>query len=382
MPDSNPLSGGASVVLQERGRRLVCGGDWSVQGISGLHARLDRLVWPVAGELMIDFSRLTQLDTAGVWSLHRLTQTLTAQGLKVQLWGMRPEHEALLRLVEARAPQADVVAPHVPRQSLLEQLGRRGWHWVEQTQGMLHFVGENVVTLARALRRPSHLRLRHILSNVQQAGFDALPIIGMLSFLIGMVVAFQGAVQLARFGANIYIADLVGLAMLRELAPMMVAIIVAGRSGSAYAAQIGTMKVSEEIDALRSMGVSPLELLVLPKLLALLITLPLLTVFADFLGVIGGMVVASGHLHVAPHAFLDRFDDAVKVSTFFFGVGKTPVFAMIITMVGCYSGFQAQGSADSVGRQTTVSVVQSIFLIIIADAIFSVASSLVNPNFK
>ena len=382
MLDSNRTFAGASVELQETGRRLVCGGDWSIQGISGFRARLNQLAWPAEGTLVIDFSRVVNVDTAGVWSLQHLIQARTAQGLNVRLAGMRPEHAALLRLVEARAPQVGIAATPAPRQALLEQLGRHAWHWVEQTRGMLYFIGENVVTLARALRQPAHLRFRHILSNIQQAGFDAIPIIGLLSFLIGMVVAFQGAVQLARFGANIYIVDLVGFSMLRELAPMMVAIIVAGRSGSAYAAQIGTMKVAEEIDALRGMGISPLELLVLPKLIALLIVLPLLTVYADFLGVLGGMVVASGQLHVDAYAFLDRFDDAVKPATFLFGVGKAPVFAVIITMVGCYSGFQAQGSADSVGRQTTKSVVQSIFLIIIADAIFSVASGFSNPAFK
>lgn len=382
MPDSNQTFAGATVALQEAGHRLVCSGDWSVQGISGLHMRLAQLGWAKTGTLAIDFSPVTQLDTAGVCSLHHLIQARQAQGLVVRLEGMRPEHEALLRLVEARAPQATIATAQAPRQTLLELLGHYGWDWVEQTRGMLHFVGENVVTLARILRQPAHLRFRHIFSNVQQAGFDAVPIVGLLSFLVGMVVAFQGAVQLARFGANIYIADLVGLSMLRELAPMMVAIIVAGRSGSAYAAQIGTMKVSEEIDALRGMGVSPLELLVLPKLFAMLIVLPLLTVYADFLGVIGGMVVASGQLHVDTYAFLDRFDDAIKPATFLFGVGKAPVFAVIITMIGCYSGFQAQGSADSVGRQTTTSVVQSIFLIIIADAVFSIASSLSNPSFR
>ena len=382
MPDTSQSFQGARAELQEAGHRLVCGGAWSVQGIAGLRARLDRLAWPVTGMLTLDCAQVIQLDTAGAWSLHHLIQARTAQGLVVRLQGLRPEQETLLRLIAARAPQTAAAAPPVPRHTILELLGRQGWHWLEQIRGMLYFIGVNAVALARTLRRPGHLRWRQIFSNIQQAGFDALPIIGLLSFLIGMVIAYQGSVQLARFGANIYIADLVGLAVLRELAPMMVAIIVAGRSGSAYAAQIGTMQVAEEIDALRSMGISPFELLVLPKLLAMLIVLPLLTVYADLLGVIGGMVVASSHMQVEVTAFLDRFDDAVKPATFLFGVGKTPVFAVIITLVGCYSGFQAQGSADSVGRQTTASVVQSIFLIIIADAIFSVASSLSHTGWK
>ena len=371
----------ASFTLLERGQRLICEGNWSVQGIPGLRARLERCTWPTQGELSIDFSRVTKLDTAGVWTLHSLMQARKAAGVAIKLTGMRPEHEEFLQLVQARAPQPTAPMNTVPL-TLLQQLGQHGWRWVTQTLGMLSFVGENCVTLLRVLRHPSRLRFRLIMSQAQQAGFDALPIIGLLSFLIGMVVAFQGSVQLARFGANIYIADLVGLAMLRELAPMMVAIIVAGRSGSAYAAQIGTMKVSEEIDALRSMGISPLELLVLPKLLGLLIALPLLTVFADITGVLGGMVVASAHMQIDPYAFLDRFDDAVKPAAFLFGIGKAPVFAVIITLVGCYAGFQAQGSADSVGRQTTASVVQAIFLIIIADAIFSIVASMAKLGFR
>jgi phospholipid/cholesterol/gamma-HCH transport system permease protein len=187
------------------------------------------------------------------------------------------------------------------------------------------------------------------------------------------VIAYQGADQLQRFGANIFIADLVGLSMVRELSPLMTAIIVAGRSGSAYTAQIGTMKVTEEIDALRTIGISPTELLVLPKLIALIIALPLLTVFADITGLLGGMLMASSKLDVSYAMFIDRLGDAVHLSSFLTGIGKAPVFAAIIALVGCYQGFQVTGSADSVGRQTTVSVVQGIFLVILSDALFSIA---------
>jgi phospholipid/cholesterol/gamma-HCH transport system permease protein len=189
---------------------------------------------------------------------------------------------------------------------------------------------------------------------------------------MGLVISYQGADQLQRFGANIFIADLVGLSMLRELSPLLAAIIVAGRSGSSYAAQIGTMKVTEEIDALRTIGVGPTELLVLPKLVALVIALPLLTVYADITGVFGGMIMARSKLDVSFDVFLDRLGDAVSLSSFLTGIGKAPVFAAIIALVGCYQGFQVTGSADSVGRQTTMSVVQAIFLVILSDALFSI----------
>ena len=237
---------------------------------------------------------------------------------------------------------------------------------------MLAFTGESAIVLLRSLAQPRRIRWRPILHNLQTAGFEALPIVGLLSFLMGIVIAYQGADQLQRFGANIFIADLVGLSMLRELAPLLTAIIVAGRSGSAYAAQIGTMKVTEEIDALRTIGIGTHELLVLPKMLALIIALPLLTVYCDVTGVLGGMLMARSKLDVSFDVFLNRLGDAISLSSFLTGIGKAPVFAAIIALVGCFQGLQVGGSADSVGRQTTVSVVQAIFLVIVADALFSV----------
>ncbi|MFI4932557.1 MAG: MlaE family ABC transporter permease, partial [Burkholderiales bacterium] len=221
-------------------------------------------------------------------------------------------------------------------------------------------------------RHPRRLRWRPILHNVQIAGVDALPITGLLSFLMGLVIAYQGADQLHRFGANIFVVDLVALAMLRELSPLLTAIIIAGRSGSAYTAQIGTMKVTEEIDALRTIGVGAQDLLVVPKVIALVIVMPLLTVYTDVTGVLGGMVMAKLKLGVGFDAFIDRLDDAIQLSSYWTGLVKAPVFALIVALVGCYRGFQVSGSADSVGAQTTVSVVQSIFLVIVTDALFSI----------
>jgi phospholipid/cholesterol/gamma-HCH transport system permease protein len=243
---------------------------------------------------------------------------------------------------------------------------------------MLSFIGESAHALAEWLLHPSRIRWRAVLFNLRSAGFDALPIVGLLSFLLGVVVAYQGADQLRQYGANIFVADLVGLSMLREFAPLITAIIVAGRSGSAYAAQIGTMAVTEEIDAMRTLGLAPQELLVLPKVLALVIALPLLTVFADVMGILGGMLMAKTQLDVGFGEFLDRLVKAVSITSYLVGIGKAPVFAAIIVVVGCFQGFRTQGGADSVGRQTTRSVVQSIFLVIVADALFSVAFSLLD----
>lgn len=260
----------------------------------------------------------------------------------------------------------------------LEKLGYSVAATQKQIVALLGFVGESAVILMTWGAHPTRIRWRPLLYNIGSAGVGALPIVGLLSFLLGIVVAYQGSDQLRQYGANIFVADLVGISMLREFSPLITAIIVAGRSGSAYAAQIGTMAVTEEIDAMRTLGIAPLEVLVLPKVLALLIALPLLTVFADACGVFGGMIMARAQLGVGFEEFLDRFTKVVSVTTYLVGIGKAPVFAAIIAVVGCFQGFRTAGSADSVGRQTTRSVVQASFLVIVADAMFSIAFSVLD----
>ncbi len=351
--------------------RLRCAGAWVVQGAAQLERRLEALRLPSEGKVVIDGAAISALDTSGAWLLHRTIRKLEQHGCSVTINGLRPEFSTLLQRVASCATTSE--NPHPPTPNLLARIGRLSWRHLLDMYSMLSFVGECAIILLYSLARPHRIRWRPVLHNLQTAGFEALPITGLLSFLMGVVIAYQGAGQLQRFGANVFIADLVGLTMLRELSPLLTAIIVAGRSGSAYAAQIGTMKITEEIDALRTIGVRPLELLVLPKMLALIIALPLLTVYTDAAGILGGMIMANAKLGVSFDVFINRLGDAVTMSSFLTGVGKAPVFAAIIALVGCHRGFQVTDSADSVGRQTTASVVQSIFLVIVADALFSVA---------
>ncbi len=362
---------GADIQVGSAPDELRCAGAWVLRGISGLEPRLARLPSSGSGGLSIDASAVSAMDTPGAWLLHRTLRALERDGRSVQLRGLRPEFEALLRLIAAQ----DVAAQFEATPGRLARIGRRAWSSLSNAFGMLSFLGENAIVLMRSVARPQRIRWRAIAYNLQTTGFEALPITGLLSFLMGIVIAYQGAEQLRQFGANIYVADLVGLSMVRELSPMLTAIIVAGRSGSAYAAQIGTMKVTEEIDALRTIGVGPLELLVLPKVLALIVALPLLTVYTDVMGVLGGMIMARAQLDVSFGAFFERLLEAVTLNSLLVGVGKAPVFAVIIALVGCYQGFQVGGSADSVGRQTTLSVVQSVFLVIVTDALFSILFS-------
>jgi phospholipid/cholesterol/gamma-HCH transport system permease protein len=347
-----------------------CTGAWTVHAISQLERVVESAPRPREGGIVVDGSGLTMLDTAGAWLLHRTLREFAAQGLTPSLQGLRPEFASLLQLLESR--DIPLQLPVAPSPGRLTRFGRYAWGGVSGSIAYFAFVGETAVALLRVLRHPRRLRWRPILHNVQTAGIDALPITGLLSFLMGIVIAYQGADQLQRFGANIFVVDLVALAMLRELSPLLTAIIIAGRSGSAYTAQIGTMKVTEEIDALRTIGITPQELLVLPKLLALMVVMPLLTVYTDVTGVLGGMVMARMKLGVGFDVFVDRLDEAIQLSSYWTGLAKAPVFAMIIALVGCYRGFQVTGSAESVGTQTTMSVVQSIFLVIVTDAIFSI----------
>lgn len=351
-----------------------CSGPWVLSGISSLEADLSGLPQLSVKKIQFDVAGISEIDTAGAWLLFRTMRKYEVDGYSITLLGQRPDLEILLDVIKP-VDLSSLYNPSKPRLNILERIGQLTWPYLQQAIGMLAFLGEVAFVVMRSVLQPSRLRWKPILYNLESTGFNALPIVGLLAFLMGVVIAYQGSGQLQRYGANIFIVDLVGLSMLRELAPLMTAIIVAGRSGSAFAAQIGTMKVTEEIDALRTIGISPLELLVLPKVLALILALPLLSVFADMMGVLGGMVMAKTQLGVNYADFIDRFSDAVNLSAFMVGIGKAPVFAAIIAMVGCFQGLQVSNSSDSVGSQTTVSVVQAIFLIIVADALFSVVFS-------
>ena len=375
-----PASATPAAVAQPAPQELALSGYWTARGIGAIEPELDALSVPSRSELAVDGARIEALDTAGAWVLQKLLLRLRDEGIVVSIRGLRPEFSRLLEAVTEHVTvpvnrTAPAAGQPQPFRAALARIGCSAAAAFEQTVALLGFVGECAEALAGSVAHPARLRWRPILYNIRSAGFDALLIVGLMSFLLGIVVAYQGADQLRQYGANIFVADLVGLSMLREFAPLITAIIIAGRSGSAYTAQIGTMSVTEEIDAMRTLGIAPLDMLVLPKIFALLIALPLLTVFADVLGVFGGMSMARTQLGVGFGDFLDRLVKAVSITSYLIGICKAPVFAAIIAVVGCFQGFRTKGGADSVGRQTTHSVVQSIFLVIVADALFSIAFS-------
>lgn len=369
---SAPLPGPEPPRLEVAGARFALSGPWTLAHLAGLAGRAASARVP-AEPCTIDAGALTGLDTAGALLLIR---TLRRSGQPLQahhLEGIRPADEALLRLVASRL-DAPVSAP--ARRStfhdLLERMGvavERVW---QQGRELLGFVGLTLITLAGLLAGRKKLRWTSTVFHMEQTGIDAVPIVALLSFLVGAVVAFLGATVLRDFGAAIFTVELVSYSFLREFGVLLTAILLAGRSGSAFTAQIGSMKSREELDAIQTLGLDAIELLVLPRLLALLVMLPVLTFIAMLMGLIGGGIVGSMALDITPAMFITRLHAMTDLRHFWVGMVKAPIFAFLIAVVGCLEGMKVEGSAESVGRHTTASVVQAIFLVIVFDAAFAI----------
>ena len=354
-------------------------GDWLLATAAELDRRLRALDLPNGRQVTLDLAGIGRLDTAGAWLLKRTDKELAARGNAVALANVRANLGPLLDQVwthGAGTPLPHPVPAHHCLSGFVARIGEVTLRLMRRVYSMIGFGGRVAVTFAELLRHPRRLRLPALIGQMEQAGVDAMPIVGLLSFLIGIVFAYQGADQLRRFGAEIYTVNLLGIAILRELGVLLTAIIIAGRSGSAFTAQIGTMQVNEEIDALRTLGLDPVEVLVVPRVLGLALTLPLLVIYADFMGLLGGCLMSWASLGILIPTFLDQLRSAIGEWTFWVGVIKAPFFAVIIGLVGCYEGFNVARSADSVGRLTTQSVVEAIFIVICADAAFSILFTL------
>ena len=353
--------------------RRVCRlqGAWNAQGL----AREPNTHLPAGTRHVTLDASATTLDTPGALLLVRSMAQWQSAGATVDVSGLSPPQQQLLDLVRQRAL---ALPPTARRLGLLGDIGRATLIALDELRALLAFVGELVWRGAPLLLQPWRVRWREVIHEIDAAGLRAIGIIGLLSFLIGMVMAYQAGTTLATYGANILIVNLVSIITLRELGPLLTAILVAGRTGSSYTAQIGTMRITEEVDALRALGLSPFEMLVLPKVIALVITLPLLALFADVMGLAGGGVVAAVGYGVPLSEYVARIPQVVGLKTLVLGLVKAPVFAVVIALVGCMQGLRVAGSAAAVGRATTVSVVQAIFLVIVIDASFSVLYNLLH----
>ena len=321
----------------------------------------------------IDLSRVSHLDTAGAWAVVTLERRLQTAGLAPVIIGATALQSDLLATLRRNMPEGEPVPmPPLTVADRLEQVGRYVIGSLQKTIAMIGFLGRVMVTIFGLILRPSRIRWTAIVHHMQQVGLNAVPIVSLMAFLIGVVLAFQGAAQLRQFGAEVFVVDLIAISILRELGILLTAIIVAGRSGSAFTAAIGSMKMREEIDAMRTLGLDPVEVLVVPRVIALVLMLPVLGVIANFAGLIGGGLMSWIELGVSPGVFQARLLSNTDVQHFFVGLFKAPFFALIISVVGCFEGMQVKGNAESLGRLTSTSVVVSIFLVIAADALFSI----------
>jgi phospholipid/cholesterol/gamma-HCH transport system permease protein len=319
------------------------------------------------GPRSLELGALSELDTPGALLLCRLRR----QG--IELTGVRTQHKALLDLVCGLnvAPLPTLAA--MPRwRELVIQVGKGGASAWRDTVDVIAFIGRAASWLGRALLHPRSLRLASISRQVAETGINALPIIGLMAVMISVVIGYQGVAQLRPYGGEDFTINLVAVSVLREMGVLITAIMVAGRSGSAFTAEIGVMKAREEIDALQVMGLEPMELLVVPRLIGLIATLPLLTFFSDIMGLLGGGVIARVLLDVSPLQYVDRVHQAVSGSDLLVGMVKAPIFGFLIAVVGCMHGLRVRGSAESVGRETTSAVVTAIFAVIVLDALSSI----------
>lgn len=318
--------------------------------------------------LTIDLSDVTRMDTVGAWLVYR-----TVRDRDAKVVGASEEAKSLLKQV-AESDKPARVHPEEPGgiTGILRELGE----WVSETGetllGLIGFFGSTLIASANLIRRPKRFRFNAVVQRFDVVGVRALGIIGLMSFLIGIVIAQQGSVQLEQFGAEIYTINLIGRITVRELGTLMTAIMVAGRSGSAFAAQLGTMKITEEIDAMRTIGVSPIEALVIPRLIASVIMMPLLAFWAMMTALLGGGLFTWWALGIPPATYIQRLQEVIPITDFWIGLIKAPVFGFIIALAGCFQGMLVEGNSEEVGQRTTTAVVQSIFLVIVIDAIFAV----------
>jgi phospholipid/cholesterol/gamma-HCH transport system permease protein len=352
---------------------LTAAGEWLVETAAEIDRRLRALRLPTDRRVTIDLAAVDRLDTAGAWLLLRTERDLEKLGNAVELLNLRPSFAPLIDQVRATRNVAPARHPRPAYHTLRGFVGRIGEisvGLVARAYSILGFMGLVSATAVRLIRHSRRLNVTAIASQMEQTGVNALPIVGLLTFLIGVTIAYQGADYLRYYGLESYTVQLTSSSILRELGVLLTAIILAGRSGSAFTAQIGTMRVNEEIDAMRTIGLDPVEVLVLPRLFGLMLTLPMLTLWGNFMGVLGGWLMVWAVLGIGSQQFFEHLSTLYPWS-YWIGLIKAPFFAVIISLIGCYEGFQVERSAESVGRLTTLAVVEAIFLVIVTDAGFS-----------
>ncbi|MCI4405693.1 MAG: MlaE family lipid ABC transporter permease subunit [Sulfuricurvum sp.] len=355
-------------IIDKAGKtHIVCSGAWTIESLGALSGQFEH--FHPTHELIWDLGAITAIDTAGVALWQNINESFQKQGYNPTIIHAKEEYIHLYNLLYS-SPSNALTPPPLP--SRLYRIGKAAYETYSGILAFIAFLGEAFILLFHTLRHPHLIRYRSIGAHILETGAKALPIIAISAFLIGVVVAYQSVVQLQKFGADIFIVDTIGISLTRELAPLITAIVVAGRSGSAFTAQIGTMKMTQEIDAMKTMGFDPFIFLVWPRVIALMIVMPLLIFFADMIGIFGGMVIAATQSHLSFSEFTHRLQGALALKHYLIGIIKGPFFAFLIAFVGTHRGFQVSMNTESIGQYTTKSVVNAIFLVIACDALFSV----------
>ena len=356
-----------------RGARLTLSGGWTIGAGATLERTAQAMLTKIDGAraAFIDLSQIEQMDTAGAWVIDRSRQALESRGVTAEVVGARPEHTILLREAHFRSTETPERVEHPTLTSLLADIGSSVFSAGADLVNGVGFLGRLVSILLTVLVRPRRWRWTSTFYHLESFALRGAPIILLINFLVGAIVAQQGIFQLARFNATPFTVDLIGILVLRELGVLLSSIMIAGRSGSAITAEIGAMKMREEIDALTVMALDPLEVLILPRVWALVLALPLLTFLADIAALAGGGCVAWIYGDIAPAVFIERLQDAIGLNTFAVGLIKAPFMALVIGLIAAVEGFAVAGSAESLGRQVTGSVVKSIFMVIVLDGLFA-----------
>lgn len=352
-------------------RRICAGGYWTIDQVASLQPAVEGLAADRTLTTDVDFHQIERMDTAGACLAVQLLERLgvSSPGQVQSNKSVDSILETVTRYKKAAASQPAEANALV---KIVERIGKATLEALDLTACFVVFIGNITRNLLVTLARPFRFRFSLTMTQIELSGFNAIPIISLISFLIGIVIAYQGALQLGKLGADIYTIDLLAVTILREMGILLAAVVIAGRSGSTFAAEIGSMKINEEIDAMHTIGMNPMEVLVLPRVIGLTISLPILTLIANLFGIIGGGLMVWLVMDISPSLFVSKFINALSPWTFWVGIIKAPVFAMIIAVIGCYEGMQVSGSAESLGAHTTRAVVESIFLIIVFDALFSI----------
>jgi phospholipid/cholesterol/gamma-HCH transport system permease protein len=354
------------------GIRYILRGQWTACFAHQLEDFAARMREGASGPTVVfDLTNLERLDTLGAWLLDRTRHELDEKGLNANFAGASPEHRLLLNEVSYRCVQASEPPPRSPIMDFLVDIGHSVADAARDFASGTAFLGEVIAGIFRVLVSPRKFRFPSLIHHMEQIAFRGVPIIALISFLVGCIVAQQGIFQLQRFGATPFVVNMIAVLSLRELGVLLASIMVAGRSGSAFTAEIGSMKMREEVDALQVMGLNPVDVLIVPRILALVLSLPLLTFLASISAILGGLLVSWMYGDISPDVFLSRLQSAVDLKTFWVGIIKAPFMALVIGLIACLEGLAVKGSAESLGRRVTDSVVKSIFMVIVLDGLFA-----------